>query len=253
MNDVPAPKLYTELAGWFHLLTPPEEYTDEADQFRRLILEACPDARTVLELGSGGGNNAFHLKHHFDLTLTDLSDEMLAVSRSINPECEHVQGDMRTLRLGRTFDAVFVHDAVDYMLTEDDVRAALTTVAEHCRPGGVAVVVPDHVQETFASSTEHGGHDEDDSGAGNGGRGLRYLMWTWDPDPGDQSFRADFAYLLRDGDEISVVHDRHICGLFPRAMWTEALEEAGFRVEVRAAEYDEGAGMEIFVGVKQEN
>ena len=32
------------------------------------------------------------------------------MSRSINPECEHVQGDMRTLRLGREFDAVFVHD-----------------------------------------------------------------------------------------------------------------------------------------------
>lgn len=251
MNDTPAPKLYAELAGWFHLLTPPEEYTEEAGQFRRLILEACPDARTVLELGSGGGNNAFHMKKHFELTLTDLSDEMLAVSRSINPECEHLQGDMRSLRLGRVFDAVFVHDAVDYMLTEDDVRAALRTVTEHCRPGGVAVVVPDHVAETFASSTEHGGRDED--AAGGGGRGLRYLMWTWDPDPGDQSYLADFAYLLRERGGVRVEHDRHICGLFPRALWIEALEEAGFRVEVRAAEYDEGAGMEIFVGVKQEN
>lgn len=243
MNEAPAPKLYSELAGWFHLLTPPEEYTEEADQFRRLILEACPDARAVLELGSGGGNNAFHLKHHFELTLTDLSEEMLALSRSINPECEHVSGDMRSLRLGRAFDAVFVHDAVDYMLTEDDLRAALRTVAEHCRPGGVAVIVPDHVAETFASSTEHGGGDD-------GSRSLRYLMWTWDPDPDDQSFRADFAYLLREGEEVRIVHDRHICGLFPRALWIEALEEAGFEVEVRAAEYDEGAGMEIFVGIK---
>ena len=36
------------------------------------------------------------------MTLVDLSEEMLAVSRELNPECEHLQGDMRTLRLGRT-------------------------------------------------------------------------------------------------------------------------------------------------------
>ena len=29
---------------------------------------------------------------------------------------EHVQGDMRTLDLGRTFDVVLAHDAIDYML-----------------------------------------------------------------------------------------------------------------------------------------
>lgn len=243
MDDPPAPRLYAELAEWFHLLTPPEDYVGEAGQFRRLILEASPDARTVLELGSGGGNNAFHLKQHFDLTLTDLSEEMLAVSRSINPECEHVTGDMRSLRLGRVFDAVFVHDAIDYMLTEDDVRAAVATVAEHCRPGGVAVVVPDHVTETFAPSTEHDGADE-------GSRGIRYLMWTWDPDPDDQIYLADFAYLLREGNNMRVEHDRHVCGLFPRETWTRILEEQGFRVEIHAAEHDEQSGVEIFVGIK---
>jgi hypothetical protein len=40
------------------------------------------------------------------MTLVDLSEEMLVVSRQLNPECQHHQGDMRTVRLGRTFDAV---------------------------------------------------------------------------------------------------------------------------------------------------
>lgn len=244
MEDLPAPKLYAELADWFHLLTPPEEYVEEADQFRRLILEACPDARTVLELGSGGGNNAFHLKHHFDLALSDLSPQMLELSRSINPDCEHIVGDMRTLRLERSFDAVFAHDALDYMLTEQDLRAAIDTIAEHCRPGGVAILVPDHVAETFAASTEHGGRDAGD-------RGLRYLMWTWDPDPDDRTYLADFAYLLRRSTEMRAEHDRHLCGLFPRATWIEALTERGFDVEVRPAEYDDQAGSEIFVAVKK--
>ena len=75
------------------------------------------EATTLLELGSGGGNNASHLKHRFECTLTDLSPEMLALSRTLNPECEHIEGDMRTLRLERTFDAVFVHDAIAYITT----------------------------------------------------------------------------------------------------------------------------------------
>ena len=40
---------------------------------------------------------------------------MLELSRTLNPDCEHLEGDMRTLRLGRTFDAVLIHDAVMYM------------------------------------------------------------------------------------------------------------------------------------------
>jgi hypothetical protein len=38
---------------------------------------------------------------------------MLAVLRRLNPECDHRRGDMRAGRLGRAFDAAFVHDAVD--------------------------------------------------------------------------------------------------------------------------------------------
>ena len=89
--------------------------------------EALP--RTLLELGLGGGNNTSHLKRHFALTLVDRSPAMLAVSRALNPDCEHVTDDMRTVRLGRIFDLVFVHDAVSYLTTEDDLRAALETSA----------------------------------------------------------------------------------------------------------------------------
>ncbi len=79
---------------------------------------------------------------------------------------------MRTLRLERTFDAVFVHDAIAYITTEDDLRATIETVAEHLRPGGAALLVPDTTRELFVPGTRHGGHDGDD------GRSLRYLEWS---------------------------------------------------------------------------
>lgn len=240
------PKLYRELAPWFHLLTAPEDYAEEAAFYRELMAEAADGpVMSVLELGSGGGNNASHLKRHVRLTLTDRSPEMLALSRSLNPECEHVEGDMRTMRLGRMFDAVFVHDAISYITTESALLATIRTAHEHCRAGGVAVFAPDYVREELRSRTGHGGHDGD-------GRSLRYLEWTWDPDPEDTSYVVDFAYLLREeGREIRVERDRHTCGAFARSTWLGLLADAGFRPEIRPAPWgDEEAGKEVFVAAK---
>jgi len=215
--------LYTELAPWYHVMTAPEEYARESEYIIRLIEAAIVgEARTLLELGSGGGNNASHLKARFTCVLSDLSPQMLATSREINPECEHIGGDMRTLRLGRTFDAVLIHDAIDYMTTEDDLRAAITTAAAHLRPGGVAVLAPDVVIETFEAGTSTGGTDADD------GRGVRYIEWTHDVGPDATRYQTDYVYLLRDPDgSVRVRHDRHNFGLFARATWARLMDDAG--------------------------
>jgi SAM-dependent methyltransferase len=217
------PRLYGELADWFHLLTAPADYAQEADFYRRALVEACDEPpRTVLELGSGGGNNASHLKQHFDLTLVDLSPQMLEVSRSLNPECRHVVGDMRDARLGEEFDAVFVHDAIAYIISAEDLRAVFETAFVHCRPGGVALFVPDYVRETFEPGTEWGGTDGAD-------RAIRYLEWRWDPDPSDETYVTDFAYLFRERDGSTHVEgERHIEGLFPQSTWLGLLDGVRF-------------------------
>lgn len=239
------PKLYREFASWWPLLSPPAEYAEEAAAYQRILLAAGdPPVNTLLELGSGGGNNASHLKPRFRMTLVDRSPGMLEMSRALNPECEHVEGDMRTVRLGRQFDAVFVHDAVVYMTTEADLRRAVETAFVHCRPGGVALFVPDHVRENFRPSTDHGGHD-------GPGRSLRYLEWTWDPDPNDTTYVVDYAYLLREGDgSARAEYDRHIEGLFARADWLRILRDVGFEPSVVPFEHSElGPGeYEAFVG-----
>jgi SAM-dependent methyltransferase len=221
MDDA-VPRLYDDLAGWFHLLTAPEDYAEEAGIFAAVLEEhVVGSCHRVLELGSGGGNNASHLKARFAMTLVDRSEAMLEISRGINPECRHLAGDMRTVRLGETFDAVFVHDAVTYLTTTDDLAAAMTTAFVHCRPGGVALFVPDWTTETFRPSTDHGGHDGE-------GRALRYLEWTHDPHPGDHEAITDMVYLLRDGDRVEAVHDRHPQGVFPRRTWLDLMAAAGF-------------------------
>ena len=245
--DAGGTMMYGELAAWWPLLSAPEDYAEEAAFFQRTLLEASDTPpRTLLELGSGGGNNASHLKVRFQMVLVDLAPGMLDVSRALNPECEHVQGDMRTVRLGREFDAVFVHDAVCYMTTEAELRRAMETAYVHCRPGGVALFCPDFVRENFAPGTDHGGHDGPD------GRGMRYLEWSWDPDPADTTYDTEYVYALREADgSVRVEHDRHVDGLFARADWLRLLADVGFEPRVAPfrhseVEYD----AEVFVARK---
>jgi SAM-dependent methyltransferase len=235
------PRLYRELVPWYRLVDPTRDHLDEATSYQAALEGAAsPRPETLLELGSGAGNNAFYLKRRFRCTLTDLSEEMLALSRDLNPECEHHLGDMRTLRLGRSFDAVFVHDAIMYLTTEADLRAVADTAFAHTRPGGAAVFAPDCLRETFKEYTSLIAEED-------GRRTLRGIEWSWDPDPDDDTSVIDFAFLLRDGAEVRAEYDRHIEGLFPRATWLGVLSAAGYGVESAQASLGDGETGEIFV------
>jgi SAM-dependent methyltransferase len=235
------PALYAELTPWYHLVDPPADHAEEVAAFVEAFAGAIAgEARTLLELGSGAGHNACHLKARYACTLTDIAEPMLALSRARNPECEHVAGDMRTLRLGCTFDAVLVHDGVTYMITEPDLRAAIETAFVHTRPGGAAIFTPDDLADTFVENT---GQLEGDDGE----RSLRGLEWSWDPVPGDDKAQVDYAFLVREGGTVRVVHDRHETGLFSRATWIRLLREAGFDVASVRRPIGDGETDEVFV------
>ena len=239
-----AMRLYSELTSWYRLVDPLKDHADEARSYLDGFERALGTRRgSLLELGAGAGHNAFFLKQRYACTLTDLSPAMQALSRDVNPDCEHVVGDMRTLRLDRVFDAVFVHDAVMYLTTDADLAAAVKTAFLHTAVGGAAIFAPDFVREAFREMTETiEGQDEADEG-----RSLRCLAWTWDPDPSDTTYVVDYAYLLREKGEVRLVHDRHVEGLFPRAVWIRLLSAAGYTVETIARPFDDDVTDEIFL------
>lgn len=233
--------LYRDLVPWYRLMDPVGDHADEAVVFRAAWEAAIEGPKaTLLELGAGAGHNAFHLKAHFRCTLSDLSEDMLALSRDLNPECEHIAGDMRTIRLEREFDAVLVHDAIMYLLNEEDLRAAIRTAFVHLRPGGAAIFAPDCVRETFYEGTDEAGHADGD-------RALRYLEWRWDPDPRDTTYRVDYAILMRDGASVTPAHDVHIEGLFPRKTWRKLLESEGFVYGVLERPLGDGESDKVFL------
>jgi len=243
----PSPRLYCDLAEWYPMLTPVGDYVEAAAFYRRLFEAHCRrPPRTLLDLGSGGGHNAAHLKAALACTLVDLAPAMLALGRQLNPECEHVPGDMRSIRLARVFDCVLVHDAISYMASRADLASAIATAFAHTAPGGVSVFQPDFVLETFTPGTETGGSDA-------GGRALRYLEWRWQPAAGDSVYLTDMAYLLRDETgAVEVVHDRHVMGLFSRAVWLELIAAAGFEPLAVPFEHSSYAntGHEVFLGLR---
>jgi trans-aconitate methyltransferase len=238
-------RLYGDLAEWWPVISPPSEYAEEAALYVEMIQASARRlVREVLELGSGGGNNASYMKHAFAMTLVEPADGMRRVSRKLNPECTHLPGDMRHVRLGRTFDAVFVHDAVMYMRTEVDLLAVLETVAAHLVPGGVALVAPDATAETFSESTEHGGSED------GSGRQARYLEWTLAPGSEEPTYTVHYVFMLREPmGSVRVVHDVHREGLFPRATWLRLFREVGLVADI-VARTIEGTEYDSFVAVR---
>ena len=104
------PRLYNELAYLWPIISPPGEYAGEAAEWRRIIKGKLGPARhSILELGVGGGHILSHLTQAFQATAVDISTPMLELSRRLNPDVTHHQGDMRTGRMGILFDAVLIH------------------------------------------------------------------------------------------------------------------------------------------------
>lgn len=241
------PRIYRDLADWYPLLTPVADYEEEAAFYRGQFEAHCQRRPlSLLDLGSGGGHNAAHLKATLSCTLTDLSPEMLVLSSRLNPECEHIQGDMRSLKLDRVFDCVLVHDAVNYMSAHDDLARTIACASAHTAPGGVALFQPDFVTESFRPGTETGGSDA-------GGRALRYLEWRWDPDSNDTTYVTDFAYLLRqESGAVESIYERHLFGLFPRETWLNLIAGAGFEPLVVPFEHRSktDSGLVVFLGRK---
>jgi SAM-dependent methyltransferase len=242
---------YGDLAPWWPLISPVEDYQDEALYFRSLFGEhkrGLPQ-RSLLELGSGGGHIASYFAGDFELTLVDLSSSMLEVSRQLNPSAIHVCGDMRTVRLNREFDVVFIHDAIDYMTTETDLQRALMTAFVHLKPGGIAIFVPDDTQGLFEPGDDSGGSDGED------GRAVRFLEWTIDPDPTDTVVRTDYLFLLRHADGTTqTATETHHLGLFPRETWLRVLAEVGFEARrISETTSDDRVPRDVFIATRLEN
>jgi trans-aconitate methyltransferase len=240
--------LYGPVSWIWPIMSPPEDYIEEATHYLDYLrLFAKIPVHTLLDLGCGGGHNDWTLKKEVQVTGVDISKDMLTLAKKLNPECQYLDGDMRTVRLGELFDAVLLHDSVNYMLTSEDLKAAFRTCYEHLKPGGTMLTCIEQTPERFRQhSVSHKTRIKDDIE-------LTYVEHYYDPDTSDTTYESTFIYLIRKAGALESYIDRHLCGMFPAESWVEWLKGAGFQVHQRHfthSEFSEGEWYPMLIGVK---
>lgn len=125
-----------------------KEYAAECDFLEEVFRRyAAEPVRTILDLGCGTGGHALVLTQRgYRVSGVDRSEVMLAAARAkalasglIEPPT-FLLGDIRTLELGQTCDAVIAMFAVmGYMASNEDLAAALRSARRHLAPGGLLV------------------------------------------------------------------------------------------------------------------
>ena len=130
------------------------------------------------------------------------------------------------------------------VLLGDEAKAHIDGI--YLAVGGVLLMMPDFITETFYEGTDAGGSDAPD------GRAIRLMEWRWDPDPDDASFQVEMSLLLREQDgTVRAVHERHTMSLFSHATWWKHIRAAGLQphdctADLLGLELDSGVG-ELFV------
>ena len=219
-------RLYSDLAWLWPIISPPADHIRKNKQFSEMIQAQCPGGvRTLLHLGCGGGHDDFTLKRHFEVTGVDVSAAMLELARRLNPEVDYHLGDMRTVRLEKTFDSVIIGDSSNYMLTREDLLAAFRTAFVHLRPGGILLTMAEETSDSFQQdktlcSTHVQGDVE-----------VTFVQNYYDPDPRDTTYEVTLLFLVRRHGQLAIGVDRHKLGLFGLDTWREILGEAGFTVK----------------------
>ncbi len=219
-------RLYSDLAWMWRCMSPPAEYAQEAEEFIRAIRQHSQiEPHTLLNLGCGGGHTDYWLKQQFDVTGIDQSESMLALARDLNPEIAYCLGDLRTIRLGETFDAVMAADSLAYMLTESDLRAAFMTAFVHLKPGGVFCTYVETTPDRFKQNATQCWTNRE------GNVEIAFIQNDYDPNPHDSTFETTLVYLIRRAGKLDVEIDGHVCGIFKIEVWQNLLQSVGFEVK----------------------
>jgi SAM-dependent methyltransferase len=135
---------FQRYAAFYDLLYRDKNYEAEARYVARKLREVRPDARSILELGSGTGRHGRLLASmDFDVHGIEASPEMVAVAQSSDVACTSglftcEVGDICKVDLGRSFDCIIaLFHVISYQTSDAALQAAFATATKHLAPGGV--------------------------------------------------------------------------------------------------------------------
>jgi SAM-dependent methyltransferase len=120
-----------------------KDYAAESSKIRRLVERECPRAKTILDVACGTAEHAKYLSADFEIDGIDLEPKFIEIARTKNPGGNYSVADMRSFQLGKRYDVVqCLFSSIGYLLTPEDIIAALKCFRAHLAPGGIILVEP---------------------------------------------------------------------------------------------------------------
>jgi SAM-dependent methyltransferase len=139
--------IFAAYAAYYDLLYRDKNYDGEAEYVATILRETADNVHFILDLGCGTGAHATALaRAGYEVHGVDLSSHMLAAAEErkrreptgVARALSFSDGDVRTVRLDRKFDAVIsLFHVFSYQTSNDDLRAVFETALAHLRPGGI--------------------------------------------------------------------------------------------------------------------
>jgi SAM-dependent methyltransferase len=202
-----------------------KDYHAETAELRRVIEESCPGAKTLLDVACGTGAHLAELRQWYEVEGADLSPAMLAVARIRLPGVPLHQADMRTLDLGRSFDAVIcLFSSIGYVTKPDEMRSAVAGLAAHVAPGGVLIldgwVRPADWRESFRPEPDIASDDE-----------TLVVRLAFTRREGGIT-NLDMHHLVQTADGIDYFVENHRLALTPTEDYVSAVQTAGLAARV---------------------
>jgi SAM-dependent methyltransferase len=175
----------------------------------------------MLHLGCGAGRHDYHFKKHFTVTGVDLSEGMLDLAKTINPEITYIKGDMRTVNVNEKYDVVIIPDSVAYMTTLEDLKATVKNASAHMNPDGIMLIVA-HTREEFRNNNFAYTGEKDN---------VHITLLENNHIVSDSTYEAAFIYLIRRDGDLSTSCEVHTLGVFSYGEWMHIFEECQVKVE----------------------
>ena len=220
--------MYGKVARIYDLLytrTGIKDYPAESEALHAIIQEASPGARTLLDVACGTGAHLEILRRWYEVEGADLSPEMLEVARRRLLDVPLHVADMRTLDLGRKFDAVTcLFSAIGYVTELADMRSTIRRLADHVAPGGVLIVDgwvrPEDWGDDYRGGPDVAADDE-----------TMVVRLSFSRRAGSIT-EMDLHHLVRDADGIEHFSEHHRLALVPTEEYMAAFESAGLRARI---------------------
>jgi SAM-dependent methyltransferase len=202
-----------------------KDYAAEVAEVGRLVTEYCPSATTLLDVACGTGAHLEALRPWFAVEGVDVSPAMLELAGARLRGIPLHLADMRTLDLGRTFDAVIcLFSSIGYIIEPDELRSTISRLAAHLNNPGVLIldgwVRPDAWTDDFRGKPDLASDDE-----------ITVVRLSLTRRSG-MITELDMHHLVRRATEVEYFLETHRLALIPTADYVSAMEEAGMETRV---------------------